>query len=231
MISRKILSFFLLGLTICSCMKPQAAPPPPQSAPIQDFRHTVRYQGETLAAIARWYTGSGNQWQAIRDANPQLDPRRLKLGTEVVIPHELLVRTDPFPKPGGAAQRTAKKDSRNTNVTAGASAPSAEVQNAAAEEAPPGPSDEEAGTVAIQEPPSAPSVDDSQGNGAVAVNDQAAPPVAPDAPPATTEGAGVAAAQPAENANGGKGGIVAGLLQAVGRVAIDSKKQDAPAGE
>jgi len=47
--------------------------------------HTVR-SGQTLSDIAVEYYGSANQWTKIRDANPGIDPYKLKPGTTLIIP-------------------------------------------------------------------------------------------------------------------------------------------------
>lgn len=60
--------------------------------------HTVRWSGETLGTIARWYTGSASRWRAIAGANPDLEPERLRLDDEVLIPEDLAVRRAPMPR-------------------------------------------------------------------------------------------------------------------------------------
>lgn len=85
----------ILALTVTiftGCAK--KAPPPPPSY----FDHTVTYQGETLGMIANWYTGSTNNWNAIVAANPELKPNKLRLGTVIHIPSELVQQTQPLPK-------------------------------------------------------------------------------------------------------------------------------------
>jgi hypothetical protein len=75
-------------------------PPPPAEAPLppQVFVHAVSLQGETLSAIAKWYTGSASNWRELAAANPDLDPNRIFLGNEIVIPEELLITHDPLPQ-------------------------------------------------------------------------------------------------------------------------------------
>lgn len=70
------------------------APPAPMY-----FQHTVKYSGETLAAISEWYTGQVSNWKSIANANPALKPERIKIGSIVNIPAELVKKTKPFPKP------------------------------------------------------------------------------------------------------------------------------------
>lgn len=47
--------------------------------------HTV-HEDETLSAIALKYYGSALKWTKIRDANPKVDPLKLKPGTTLIIP-------------------------------------------------------------------------------------------------------------------------------------------------
>lgn len=47
--------------------------------------HVVR-AGDRLANIAKQYLGDANQWKAIADANPGIDPGRLKVGQKLSIP-------------------------------------------------------------------------------------------------------------------------------------------------
>ena len=83
----------LVSSLIVGCVKP----PPPPPAP-QYLIHHVAFSGETVGAIAKWYTGDLRNYTKILEANPGLDARRMSLGTAVQIPAELLVREDPLPK-------------------------------------------------------------------------------------------------------------------------------------
>ena len=69
-----------------------AAPPPV-------YIHRIRYPGETLARIARWYTGSSANWRRIVQSNVGLNPNRLRIGQEIRIPERLLIRHRPLPRP------------------------------------------------------------------------------------------------------------------------------------
>jgi hypothetical protein len=72
-------------------------PPPPKPRP-QPYVHKVRYSGETLISIAKWYTGSRNNWTVIAKANPHLvNPNRILIGDTILIPENLLKRRDPMP--------------------------------------------------------------------------------------------------------------------------------------
>ena len=84
-------------------------PEPPKEPPY--LVHTVKWPGETLALIAKWYTGDTENWRAIAKANPKLDPRRIRLGSQIQIPSELLKNREPMPREfvtgGGAKPRKA----------------------------------------------------------------------------------------------------------------------------
>lgn len=60
------------------------------------FTHTVRGTGETFIAIARWYTGNGNNWKRLVQANPAIDPQRIQLGDAIRIPEEIVTTRRPM---------------------------------------------------------------------------------------------------------------------------------------
>ncbi|MGA1796433.1 MAG: hypothetical protein ACMUIL_11310 [bacterium] len=60
------------------------------------YIHTVKWQGETLQVIAAWYTGNKENWQALADANPVINPNRLCLGNQIFIPQGLLKSRKPL---------------------------------------------------------------------------------------------------------------------------------------
>lgn len=49
-------------------------------------RKHVIVKGDTLYSLARRYLGHGRRWQEIQAANAGLDPRKLRVGQEIVIP-------------------------------------------------------------------------------------------------------------------------------------------------
>lgn len=71
-----------------------AAPPPAPSNPTPapetpgggPQRHYTVVAGDTLWAIAQATYGNGNVWTNIADANGIRDPRRLQIGTDLVLP-------------------------------------------------------------------------------------------------------------------------------------------------
>ena len=50
-------------------------------------KHVI-VRGDTLYSLARRYLGHGRRWKEIQAANPGLDPRKLRIGQEIVIPAE-----------------------------------------------------------------------------------------------------------------------------------------------
>ena len=69
------------------------------------YVHRIKYSGETLMAIARWYTGDGNNWKKLLQVNDGLNPLRMRLGLEVRIPQELLITRKPMPKSALSVRR------------------------------------------------------------------------------------------------------------------------------
>ncbi|MGB6011409.1 MAG: LysM domain-containing protein [Desulfobacterales bacterium] len=54
------------------------------------YLHRVRWQGETLSIIAKWYTGSLKNWKTLSNVNPTLDLNRIVIGDNILIPEDLL---------------------------------------------------------------------------------------------------------------------------------------------
>lgn len=74
---------------------PSTKPNSPESA---RFVHNVRWSGETLSLISKWYTGSYQNWRALADANPRLNPNRIKIGDEIIIPKNILKTKKSMPR-------------------------------------------------------------------------------------------------------------------------------------
>jgi hypothetical protein len=70
------------------------APPPPKVATY--FIRTVTWPNESLSIIAAWYTGQIDNWKILVEANPELDPNRMRIGDKVRIPEELLKTREPM---------------------------------------------------------------------------------------------------------------------------------------
>jgi hypothetical protein len=134
-----------LGFVIllsAGCAQPPPPPPPPPPVAVEPtpepkaFVHHVEWRGQTLGAIARWYTGKFDNWKKLaKPVNPDLTRccSTLRVGREVSIPNELLVRTDPMPKP---------EPSTKPSVKPGAGASAEAKESAAAEEAKEEPAEE-----------------------------------------------------------------------------------------
>jgi hypothetical protein len=69
-----------------------AAPKPPVF-----YQHKVRWPEETYSHIAKWYTGTVNNWKAIAKANPELDPKEIDIGDTISIPEDLMTSHKPMP--------------------------------------------------------------------------------------------------------------------------------------
>jgi len=67
------------------------------------FTHTVRGTGETFIAIARWYTGNGNNWKRLVQANPDIDPQRIQIGDAIRIPEEIVTTRRPMTRSAPSA--------------------------------------------------------------------------------------------------------------------------------
>jgi hypothetical protein len=62
------------------------------------YVHTVRWPGESLSIISKWYTGSLDQWTRIAKANPSVDPKRIHVGMKIRVPKEIMTNTKPMPQ-------------------------------------------------------------------------------------------------------------------------------------
>jgi len=93
--------------------KTQVSQAPPKPA---YFYHRVKYSGETLAIIAKWYTGDVENWQALTKANPKLDPKRINVGDKIRIPRKLLNTKRPMPRSFVVAS-TKKKQPKPSSTT------------------------------------------------------------------------------------------------------------------
>jgi nucleoid-associated protein YgaU len=88
------------------------------------YRHTVRWSGESLSLIARWYTGASGNWRKLAKANPRLNPNRIKKGNVIVISPALLKTREPLPQKvaarytAGYFAHTVKQDGEKMEVIA-----------------------------------------------------------------------------------------------------------------
>ena len=63
---------------------PTVAPEPLPPVP-QQRTYTIR-RGDTLWSIANREYGNGQRWRDIAQANPSIDPQRLAIGQEILLP-------------------------------------------------------------------------------------------------------------------------------------------------
>ena len=52
------------------------------------YVHIVRWKGESLSAISRWYIGNYKYWRLLAKHNPELDPYNTHFGDRVWIPKD-----------------------------------------------------------------------------------------------------------------------------------------------
>lgn len=93
----RLIILFVVVVFLFACSMGNKGRPSGEGAPLI---HTIKYSGETLGAIAAWYTGSLSNWREIAKFNPNLNPNKLRLGDSVMIPSNLVRRTEPFSKQG-----------------------------------------------------------------------------------------------------------------------------------
>jgi LysM repeat protein len=62
------------------------------------YIHTVKWSGESLSIIAAWYTGDLQNWKALAEANPDVNPKRIRQGMKIKIPERLLTVKSPMTK-------------------------------------------------------------------------------------------------------------------------------------
>lgn len=60
--------------------------------------HKVQWPGENLSLIAKWYTGSSDNWGALAKLNPKINPDLIHVGDKIEIPQSLMKREEPMPR-------------------------------------------------------------------------------------------------------------------------------------
>ena len=87
------------------------------------FEHRVKWRGETLSLIARWYTGRYGNWKVIAQANPGLNPNRISVGNIIYIPPEMMKTKNPLPRkvvsktlPGYFAHTVTQPDEKFSDI-------------------------------------------------------------------------------------------------------------------
>ncbi len=93
---KSLLFVFLALVSACSSSKPKRIGEPGPKKDIPVIYHQVRYAGETIALISRWYTGDAKNWHSLAEVNPDIDVNRIFLDDVIRIPKALTVRTDSY---------------------------------------------------------------------------------------------------------------------------------------
>jgi hypothetical protein len=114
-----------LPLLVSACQL--HTPPAPEPVGPQFLEHRIAHRGETLGLIARWYTGSADNWKRLVDANPGLRVNSLQLGQVVLIPEEIVTRSEPLPASMlKSAPNRSRQEAAPSNVATKGSASHAE---------------------------------------------------------------------------------------------------------
>lgn len=112
---RNLLILFLL-LFLCSCLKLPSKPEMIEHfEEDKPFVHVVSSRGETFGAISEWYTGNFDNWRTIAAFNGRGKSSLLRLEDQIVIPRELLTRTEVYSF-GQKADANKKKNSNHVNT-------------------------------------------------------------------------------------------------------------------
>ena len=95
------------------------------------YAHKVRWEGETLSLIAKWYTGDQRNWKALAKANPWLNPNDISTGHKIFIPRNLLKTSKRMPHDFVPASkqkvRVQKTDSAKTEKAGGSLSEASEL--------------------------------------------------------------------------------------------------------
>ncbi len=129
--------FFLAS----GCAQLESSPRYSQNSEDQFLKHIVAADGETLSAIALWYTGEVKNWRSVYVKAQSGKLTQLRSGDSVLIPRSLVIRPGPVPFRlfrRTQAKSTSRRASRsNAGLGKGASAPQVDAsveEEAAAEE-------------------------------------------------------------------------------------------------
>ncbi len=115
--------FFALALSSCSSRSPKT----PQADQVKPpLYHVIKSDGETVAIIAKWYTGEVKNWKEIVKVNPRLDPANITVGDSIMIPGDLIHIREEMPKEFLNSQlvilsnaRKAREETENKNRSDG----------------------------------------------------------------------------------------------------------------
>ena len=81
-----------------SSVGPEIESPPPPAPADAFYIHKVRWAGETVSIISRWYTGSHSNWKSVALANPDINPNQILVGDDILVPVYLLKTDEPMPQ-------------------------------------------------------------------------------------------------------------------------------------
>ena len=108
-----IIAFLLIVLVFGGCVvtekASQPAAPSGQAEPgvalepgevsateTEYYVHTVKWPGESVSIIAKWYTGELENWKLLAEANPNINPNRIFVGDKIRIPVHLMKTREPI---------------------------------------------------------------------------------------------------------------------------------------
>ncbi len=83
-------SCLLVVFGLAGCQTTQVDTWKPVRSQHKNQIHTVTWNSEDLQVIAKWYTGTENNWKEVANANPNILPTHLRLGDKILIPSSLL---------------------------------------------------------------------------------------------------------------------------------------------
>ena len=98
---QKIRLVGLVGITLLwtlsGCAQMGGVGERPRKGPAY-YEHKVKWAGETLSIISKWYTGSFENWTVLAKINPGMDPNRMHMGERVRIPENIMKTKKPMPE-------------------------------------------------------------------------------------------------------------------------------------
>ena len=87
--------FLVIVFSACSFFEKEEVVVPIEEPLPKCLTHVVQ-MGDTLANIAKWYTGDADNWQKIAEANPDISERSMEVGVEICIPFEIVTNSEPL---------------------------------------------------------------------------------------------------------------------------------------
>ncbi|MCG3134841.1 MAG: hypothetical protein HMLKMBBP_02245 [Planctomycetes bacterium] len=81
---------------------PTPTPPTPAPSAVPGFREVKVAKGDTLMIIAKRELGASSKWPTLVEANPGLDPKRMKIGQVIKVPVAAATAANAVPGPAPA---------------------------------------------------------------------------------------------------------------------------------